>query len=100
MLVLLARALFAGLCYGIFHVDRSLRREQADAQIIAARRYDTCWNTGEEALAGAALAPSFVGNTLSTGRPRIAGPLQPRGLCALRSPTSAATNPQMRILAL
>jgi predicted ester cyclase len=57
-------------------VDRSLPREQADAQIVAARRYDTFWNTGEEALAHAALAPSFVDNTLPTGRPQgIAGPL-------------------------
>jgi predicted ester cyclase len=56
--------------------DRSLPREQADAQIVAARRYDTFWNTGNEALAGAALAPSFVDNTLPTGRPQgIAGAL-------------------------
>jgi predicted ester cyclase len=57
-------------------VDRSLPREQADAQIIAARRYDTFWNTGDEALARAALAPNFVDSTLPTGRPQgIAGPL-------------------------
>src|SRR5580692_5958002 len=28
--------------------DRSLPREQAAAQIIAARRYDTFWNSGDE----------------------------------------------------
>jgi len=57
-------------------VDRSLAREQADAQIIAARRYDTFWNTGDEALARAALAPNFVDSTLPTGRPQgLAGPL-------------------------
>ena len=57
-------------------VDRSLPREQADAQIIAARRYDTFWNTGDEALEHAALAPNFVDNTLPPGRPQgIAGPL-------------------------
>jgi len=57
-------------------VDRSLPREQADAQIIAARRYDTFWNTGDEALARAALAPNFVDNTLPAGRPQgVAGPL-------------------------
>jgi predicted ester cyclase len=57
-------------------VDRSLPREQADAQIIAARRYDTFWNTGDEALARTALALNFVDNTLPTGRPQgIAGPL-------------------------
>ena len=57
-------------------VDRSLPREQADAQIIAARRYDTFWNTGDEALARAALAPNFIDSTLPTGRPPgLAGPL-------------------------
>jgi len=57
-------------------VDRSLPREQADAQVIAARRYDTFWNTGDEALANAALAPNFVDKTLPTGRPQgVAGPL-------------------------
>jgi predicted ester cyclase len=57
-------------------VDRSLPREEADAQIIAARRYDTFWNTGDEALERTALAPNFVDNTLPTGRPQgVAGPL-------------------------
>jgi predicted ester cyclase len=57
-------------------VDRSLPTKQADAQVIAARRYDTFWNTGDEALASAALAPTFVDNTLPTGRPQgVAGPL-------------------------
>ena len=51
-------------------VDRSLQREQADAQVIAARRYDAFLNTGDEALARAALAPNFTDNTLPTGRPR------------------------------
>ena len=56
-------------------VDRSLPREQADAQVIAAWRYDTFWNTGDEALASAALAPNFVDKTLPTGRPQgVAGP--------------------------
>jgi predicted ester cyclase len=60
----------------ILIVDRSLPREQADAQIIAARRYDTFWNTGDEALARAALAPNFVDKTLPTGRSQgVAGPL-------------------------
>ena len=57
-------------------VDRSLQREQADAQVIAARRYDAFLNTGDEALARAALAPNFTDNTLPTGRPQgPAGPL-------------------------
>jgi hypothetical protein len=57
-------------------VDRSLPRAQADAQIIAVRRYDTFWNTGDEALARAALAPNFIDSTLPAGRRQgLAGPL-------------------------
>jgi predicted ester cyclase len=57
-------------------VDRSLPRAQVNSQVIAARRYDTFWNTGDEALARAALAPNFIDNTLPTGRPQgLAGPL-------------------------
>src|SRR6266478_561439 len=51
-------------------VDHSLPREEADTQIIAARRYDTFWNTGDETLARASLAPNFVDNTLPAGRPQ------------------------------
>jgi predicted ester cyclase len=68
-------------------VDRSLPREQADAQIIAARRYDTFWNTGDEALERTALAPNFVDNTLPTGRPQgVAGPLAASKLIRLAIP--------------
>ncbi len=57
-------------------VDRSLPRARVDSQVIAARRYDTFWNTGDEALARAALAPNFIDSTLPTGRPQgLAGPL-------------------------
>lgn len=57
-------------------VDRSLSRAQVDSQVIAARRYDTFWNTGDEALARTALAPNFIDSTLPTGRPQgLAGPL-------------------------
>ena len=57
-------------------VDRSLPRAQVDAQVIAARRYDTFWNTGDEDLARAALAPNFIDNTLPAGRAQgPAGPL-------------------------
>src|SRR5712664_4018864 len=56
--------------------DRSMPRAQVDVQIIAARRYDTFWNTGDEALARAALAPNFIDNTLPPGRPQgLTGPL-------------------------
>ena len=57
-------------------VDRSLPKAKVDSQVLAARRYDTFWNTGDEALARAALAPNFIDNTLPTGRPQgLAGPL-------------------------
>ena len=57
-------------------VDRSLPRAQVNSQVIAARRYDTFWNTGDEALARAALAPNFIDSTLPTGRQQgLAGPL-------------------------
>jgi predicted ester cyclase len=57
-------------------VDHSLPREQADAQIIAARRYDTFWDAGDEALARSALASNFIDDTLPIGRAQgIDGPL-------------------------
>jgi predicted ester cyclase len=57
-------------------VDRSLTRAQINSQVIAARRYDTFWNTGNEELARAALAPNFIDSTLPIGRTQgLAGPL-------------------------
>jgi predicted ester cyclase len=57
-------------------VDRSLPRAQIDSQVMAARRYDTFWNSGDEALARAALAPNFIDSTLPAGRLQgLAGPL-------------------------
>jgi predicted ester cyclase len=56
-------------------VDQSVPRVQLDVQITAARRYATFWNTGDEALARAALAPNFIDNTLPPGRPQ--GPTGP-----------------------
>jgi predicted ester cyclase len=57
-------------------VDRSLPRAQVNSQVLAARRFDTFWNTGDEALARAALASNFIDSTLPTGRPQgLAGPL-------------------------
>lgn len=58
-------------------VDHSLPQQTLAAEILAARRYDTFWNSGDEALARAALAPDFVDNTLPTGRPQgVAGVLR------------------------
>ncbi|XUW92327.1 ester cyclase [Burkholderia sp. M6-3] len=57
-------------------VDRTLPKKQLDAQIRAARTYDTFWTTGDEAQARAALAENFTDRTLPPGRPQgIAGPL-------------------------
>jgi predicted ester cyclase len=51
-------------------VDHSLSKQALDTQILAARRYDTFWNTGDEAMARAALGPNFLDNTLPNGRPQ------------------------------
>ena len=68
-------------------VDRSLPKEQAEAQIFAAQRYDGFWNTGDEALARAALAQNFIDSTLPTGRPQgLAGPLAASKLMRLAIP--------------
>lgn len=57
-------------------VDASLPEAQREAQILAARRYDSFWNTGEEQLATDALAPDFMDRTLPPGRAQgVAGPL-------------------------
>lgn len=57
-------------------VDASLPKAQADAQILAARRYDTFWTTGDKALERAALAPDFMDRTLPPGRAQgLDGPL-------------------------
>src|SRR5882724_3102679 len=56
-------------------VDHSLPREEADTQIIAARRYDTFWSTGDETLARASPPPPPPPTTPPPRRPpRIAGP--------------------------
>jgi predicted ester cyclase len=59
-----------------FIVDASLPKALADAEILAARRYGTFWNTGEEELARAALAGDFTDRTLPLGRAQgVSGPL-------------------------
>jgi len=57
-------------------VDPSLSAAQAEASTLAARRYGSFWNTGDEALARAALAPNFIDRTLPPGRAQgVEGPL-------------------------
>jgi predicted ester cyclase len=57
-------------------VDPSLSAAQADASVLAARRYGSFWNSGDEALARAALASNFTDRTLPPGRAQgVEGPL-------------------------
>ncbi|MEA1677714.1 ester cyclase [Nitrospirillum sp. BR 11163] len=57
-------------------IDASLPKAQADAEILAARRYATFWSSGDEAMARAALAPDFTDRTLPPGRAQgVPGPL-------------------------
>ncbi|AOK34143.1 ester cyclase [Burkholderia cenocepacia] len=61
-------------------VAAGLPAAQARAQILAARRYGTFWNTGDPALARAALAVDFTDRTLPPGREQgVPGPLAASG---------------------
>jgi predicted ester cyclase len=51
-------------------VDASLPRAQADAEILAARRFYAFWSTGEPRYLDAAIAPTFTDRTLPRGRPQ------------------------------
>lgn len=58
-------------------VDQSLSHSTVAANLLAARQYDTFWNTGEEALARRALSPQFQDRTPPPGRVQgVEGPLQ------------------------
>jgi predicted ester cyclase len=58
-------------------VDASLPQAVVNANELAARRYDTFWNTGNEAMAKAALSTQFVDRTPPPGRVQgPEGPLQ------------------------
>ena len=56
-------------------VDQSLPKAQRDAMELTARRYGSFWNSGEEAMATAALSPQFVDKTPPEGR--VQGPSGP-----------------------
>ncbi|MBR8212003.1 ester cyclase [Burkholderia cenocepacia] len=61
-------------------VAAGLPAAQVRAQILAARRYGSFWNTGDPALARAALAADFIDRTLPPGREQgVAGPLAASG---------------------
>jgi predicted ester cyclase len=58
-------------------VDASLPKAVASANELAARRYDTFWNNGDESLAREALSPQFIDRTPPPGRVQgPEGPLQ------------------------
>lgn len=58
-------------------VDKGTSRDTAAANELAARRYDTFWNTGDESLERIALSPAFMDRTLPPGRLQgVEGPLQ------------------------
>lgn len=86
----LAASLLTTLAFGAAHaapesqlvhpqvqvIDPSLSAAQAEASVLAARRYGSFWNSGDEALARAALAPDFIDRTLPPGRAQgVEGPL-------------------------
>jgi len=50
--------------------DSSLSKAALESLTLAARRYDTFWDTGDERLAKAALSPAFIDHTLPKGRPQ------------------------------
>lgn len=55
---------------------RSSGTPEVRDQVLAARRFGSFWNTGDESLARAALAPDFTDRTLPAGRPQgIEGPI-------------------------
>ncbi|MGO4378737.1 ester cyclase [Pseudoduganella sp. RAF53_2] len=57
-------------------IDPTLSAAQAEASVLAARRYGSFWNNGDEAFAVAALAPNFTDRTLPPGRAQgLEGPL-------------------------
>lgn len=49
-------------------VDSSLPKATRDAEVLAGRRYDTFWNTGDPAFAKLALSKDFVDETPPPGR--------------------------------
>ncbi len=56
--------------------DTGLPNAVKEANVLAARRYDTFWSTGDETLARKALSPAFKDETLPPGRAQgIQGPL-------------------------
>jgi predicted ester cyclase len=72
-------------------VPTSVSTAQQEATIKAARTYAEFWNTGDENLLRASVAPSFVDHTLPAGRPQ--GPQGP----ALGSKNLRAAVPDLSV---
>lgn len=77
-------------------VDPSLPAAQAEASVLAARRYASFWNSGDEALARAALAPGFTDRTLPPGRAQgLPGPLSASAFVRVAVPDMRADIEQL-----
>ncbi|MEQ5055886.1 ester cyclase [Klebsiella michiganensis] len=62
-------------------IDSTISESQLNAQLIATRKFDTFWATGDESLAREALSPDYRDKTLPPGRPLgVEGPI---GACKL-----------------
>jgi predicted ester cyclase len=72
-------------------VPTSISTAQQETSVKAARTYAEFWNTGDESLLTASVAPSFVDHTLPAGRPQ--GPEGP----ALGSKNLRAAVPDLSV---
>jgi len=76
--------------------DRDTPGAESDSRVLAARRYDTFWNTGDPELARAALAPNFIDRTLPAGRPQgLEGAMQASRVVREAVPDLACSIEQM-----
>jgi predicted ester cyclase len=76
--------------------DPSVPPARLQAQLLAARRYATFWNTGEDRYARAALASDFIDRTLPPGRAQgVQGPLEASSFVRKAIPDLRADAEQM-----
>jgi predicted ester cyclase len=76
--------------------DPSVPPAKLQAQLLAARRYATFWNTGEDRYARAALASDFIDRTLPPGRAQgVQGPLDASAFVRKAIPDLRADAEQM-----
>jgi predicted ester cyclase len=80
--------------------DAALPPAQREAGLLAARRYATFWNTGDERFARAALASDFTDRTLPPGRAQgVPGPLAASRFVRTAIPDLRADAQQMIVAA-